>query len=105
MFHLTPQALSCCVMNTNYDYEDTDTVVYQLPDGYAPEFRVDPTVIESAFGRYSAQVAVDGRKVTYVRRMSMHSGRYPASDYTDWVAFRRKVARADRVQMVFVKSN
>jgi hypothetical protein len=93
------------VMNTSYDYDDTDTVVYQLPEGYAPEFRIEPTIVESAFGRYSAQVVVDGRKVTYVRRMSMHGGRYPASAYTDWIAFRRKVARADRVQLVFVKSN
>ncbi|QJD80838.1 DUF3857 domain-containing transglutaminase family protein [Spirosoma rhododendri] len=93
------------VMNTNYDYEDTDTVVYQVPEGYAPEFKLDPTVIESAFGRYSAQVAVEGKKVTYIRRMSMHGGRYPATTYTDWVAFRRKVARADRAQLVFVKSN
>lgn len=93
------------VMSTNYDYEDTDTVVYQVPDGYAPEFKIEPALIESVFGRYSAQVVVDGKKVTYMRRMSMHGGRYPASAYTDWVAFRRKVARADRVQLVFVKSN
>ncbi|MFD2573876.1 DUF3857 domain-containing protein [Spirosoma soli] len=92
-------------LNANYDFEDSDTITYQLPKGYAPEYELTPLTVESKFGRYTAQVTVEGERVTYIRRVTMHRGRFPASAYSDWVDFRKKVAKADRAQMVFVKSN
>lgn len=69
------------------------------------EFRLEPARIESAFGIYCSKITIDGEKAVYVRRITMHRGRFPAAAYTDWVDFRRKVAKADQAQMVIVKNN
>ena len=90
-------------LDATYDFEDSDTVTYQLPVDYMPEFRLEPLTIASRFGQYTAQVLVDGHKVTYIRQVTMHRGRYPAAVYVEWVDFRKKIAKADRAQMVFVK--
>lgn len=91
------------VLNYNYDYEDTDTVSYILPDGYAPEFTFQPLAIDTKFGSYSARADVNGSRLTYVRRLRMHRGQYPAEAYTDYADFRKKVAKADRAQLVLIK--
>lgn len=91
------------VMDYAYDYEDTDTVTYVLPDGYTPEFLVQPQVIEAAFGSYSAKMSVEGKQLMYVRRLRMHQGRYPADAYAEYADFRKKVSKADRGQLVLVK--
>lgn len=90
-------------LGAKYDFDDSDTITYQLPKGYTPEFQLEPLTVESTFGRYTAQVTVEGDRVTYVRRVTMHRGHFPPPAYTEWVSFRKKIAKADRAQMVFVK--
>ncbi|GAB3703735.1 hypothetical protein GCM10027592_34170 [Spirosoma flavus] len=92
-------------LDASYAYEDSDTVVYQLPKGYIPEYRIEPVSIDSKFGRYKSELAVNGDRVTYVRHIQMKGGRFPATAYSEWVDFRKKVAKADRAQLVFIKSN
>ncbi len=91
------------VLGREYDFEDADTITYQLPKGYVPEFMLEPLTIESKFGRYAVSAVVKGETLVYIRKVTMHSGRYPAAAYTEWVDFRKKIAKADRVQMVFIK--
>lgn len=92
-------------LSANYNVEDSDTIIYQLPKGYVAEYQIEPMVVESMFGRYTANVSVVGDRVRYVRHVTMRRGRFPASAYVAWVDFRRKIAKADRLQMVFVKAN
>lgn len=92
-------------LSANYDFDDSDTITYQLPKGYVPEYQVEPLVVESLFGRYAVTVSVNADRVSYIRRVTMHRGRFPASAYGAWVDFRRKIAKSDRSQMVFVKAN
>ncbi len=90
-------------LDASYDFDDTDTLTYQLPDGYSPEFLVAPLRIDSKFGQYAVQTTVSANRVTYIRRLTMHRGRYPAEAYAEWVEFRKKIAKADKGQLVFVK--
>ncbi|QDK78457.1 DUF3857 domain-containing protein [Spirosoma sp. KCTC 42546] len=92
-------------LGVDYDFEDSDSITYQLPKGYAPEYKIDPVTIASKFGNYTAQLTTDGDRIQYVRHIAMHGGRYPATAYPEWIDFRKKIAKADRVQLVFVKSN
>lgn len=102
---LTQPRQTAVQLGVNYDFDDSDTVEYILPKGFVPEFQVAPVTIESKFGHYTAQVTVSGDHITYVRHITMHGGRYPASAYSEWVDFRKKVAKTDRMQLVFTKSN
>ena len=92
-------------LRTNYNFEDSDTITYQLPKGYTPEYHIEPLAIASKFGRYTAHLTIDSDRITYVRHIIMHGGRFPATAYAEWVDFRKKVAKADHIQMVFVKRN
>ncbi|NID08733.1 DUF3857 domain-containing protein [Fibrivirga algicola] len=91
------------VLTYTQDYLDTDTITYTLPTGYTPEFALAPQLIESPFGSYSARAEVSGDKVVYVRRLRMHRGNFPATAYTDYADFRKKVAKADRAQLVLIR--
>lgn len=91
-------------LGPGYDFNDSDTIVYKLPKGYTPEYQIRPLTIESKFGQYATHMTIEGEQVTYIRHVTMHRGLFPATAYTEWMDFRKKIAKADRVQMVFVKS-
>ena len=91
------------VLNYNYDYEDTDTATYTLPAGYAPKFTLSPVVINSKFGSYNAHAGLAGDQLLSVGRLRMPRGRYPTEAYAEYADFRRKVAKADRTQLMLIR--
>ncbi len=84
------------------DFIDTDTVTYHLPKGFGVEFVPEKVEFSSRFGTYSASATATNDVLTYVRRVSMKKGRYPATAYTELQDFYRKVVKADKMQVVFV---
>jgi hypothetical protein len=84
------------------DFIDTDTVVYHLPKGFGVEFVPEKVEFSSRFGTYSASATATNDVLTYIRRVSMKKGRYPATAYTELQDFYRKVVKADKMQVVFV---
>ena len=90
-------------LDEQYDFEDTDSVTYSLPDGYVPEFALAPLALESKWGSYSARADLTGSQLTYIRRLRMHRGRYPAETYPEYADFRKKIAKADKAQLVLIK--
>lgn len=85
------------------NFLDTDTVSYRLPAGFAPGFQPDPVHLASKFGRYEASVSMNNGILTYHRLMEMQRATHPATAYPEFVEFCRKIAKADRVQVVLVK--
>ncbi|MBO0939887.1 DUF3857 and transglutaminase domain-containing protein [Fibrella sp. HMF5335] len=100
---LTKPRQSPVVLKYTYDFEDTDTIRYTLPDGFAPEYALAPLSLDTKFGTYQARADVQGNQLIYTRRLRMHRGRYPAEAYADYADFRKKVARADKAQLVLIK--
>ncbi|WP_400192056.1 DUF3857 domain-containing protein [Hymenobacter sp. B81] len=86
-------------------FVDADTVRYQLPAGYKPESVPAPVELTTPYGSYRAQVQVlPGGAVQYIRRLQMPQARFEPTQYEAYEDFRRRVSQADRVQLVFVKS-
>ena len=83
-------------------YQNADTVVYQLPKGYGVEFLPDDVRMESKFGTYAASMRASEGQVSYTRHLTVNRGRYPASAYNEWVDFSKKIAKADKAQIVLV---
>ncbi len=83
-------------------YQTADTVVYQLPKGYGVEFLPDDVRMESKFGTYAASVRASEGQISYTRHLTVNKGRYPASAYNEWVDFSKKIAKADKSQIVLV---
>ncbi len=88
----------------NYPYIDSDTVEFQIPDGYHLEYLPESIHIESDFGSYESQVVAGEGKVIYIRTHSMVKGQFPADDYLKFVEFRNAVSEADQAKLVLVKS-
>ncbi len=84
-------------------FVDTDTVTVKLPAGLGVEFQPDPLRIDSKFGSYEAAVRVADGTLTYTRRMLRHRATYPPADYAAYADFCRKIAKADRAQVVLVR--
>ncbi|TPE43727.1 DUF3857 domain-containing protein [Pontibacter mangrovi] len=85
-------------------YVDVDTVEIEVPVGYTVEYLPGKIKHQSVFGEYEADVKVDGQRITYVRRMQMHKGRFAPDTYAQLVAFYNNVVKADAEQVVLVKN-
>ncbi|MCC3158833.1 DUF3857 domain-containing protein [Hymenobacter sp. 15J16-1T3B] len=91
-------------LQLNLPFVDADTIRYRVPAGYKPESVPAPVQLRTAFGSYDAQTQVlpDGT-VQYIRRLQMPAGRFEPKDYEAYEAFRQRISKADRAQLVLVQ--
>lgn len=87
---------------SDYDFANTETMEFELPEGYYLEHKPEDVTIKSAFGEYKASVQFEGSKVTYTRQISVNKGIFPKEKYKEWVEFYRNVAKADKMKIVLV---
>ncbi|KUG09508.1 DUF3857 domain-containing transglutaminase family protein [Solirubrum puertoriconensis] len=85
-------------------FTDADTVRFKVPADYKPESVPAPVQLRTAFGSYEAQVQVlqDGT-IQYIRRLQMPDGHFEAAQYEAYEAFRQRISKADRMQLVLVR--
>jgi hypothetical protein len=84
-----------------YDFYDTDTLVYELPENYVLEFIPEPVKISSKFGEYRSQAMMKDGKLMYYRSATTKSGTYPKTDFKDWADFIKKASKSDKATVVF----
>lgn len=85
-------------------FVDLDSVVYTLPNGLHPEHIPEPTSLTSEFGTYESSTTIEDNTLTYVRRITMRKGKYPAESYASFRAFIKDIVKADRAKAVFLKT-
>ncbi len=85
----------------NRGYTDEDEIVYQLPDGYSITARPPDQEIKSAFGTYSMHISMEGKKLTYKRKMVLNNGTYPADKYEDLTQFFSTISGLDNSKVIF----
>jgi hypothetical protein len=83
-------------------YIDSDTIQYTYPTEMYPEFFPEEVHLKSTFGEYTAGIKMDAGKMTYIRRMQINKGMYPAETYTELVEFFKKIRKADNVKVVLI---
>jgi hypothetical protein len=89
-------------LNANaYNFQDTDTLVYELPKNCVLEFLPQAVKITSRFGEYSSHSILKEGNLIYYRHVIVNSGTYPKTDFKDWVDFIKKVSKSDREGVVF----
>lgn len=86
------------------EYNDTDKLEIELPDGYQPESIPQDAVIESKFGKYSSSMKLQGSKIIYSRNMEQYSGNFSKTEYGEMVKFYDAVYKADRNKLVLIKA-
>ena len=87
-----------------YPYEDTDSVVLDIPEGYHMEFIPEKTLIESKYGHYESEIIIEEARIIYKRTNVKEKGTFPAEEYEEYVKYMNKIAEADKLKLVLVKS-
>lgn len=87
-----------------YPYEDTDEILFQLPEGYQVEYLPGDVNIETEFGQFKATYVVEHDVLKYTRFIQIRSNRYPPEKYDDFVAFSKQMSHADKQKVVLAKS-
>lgn len=86
----------------DFGYIDFDTIRYHIPDEIYPEVLPQPVKISSKFGEYESSYTLDQGLVVYTRKIKINKGRFPASNYTEFIDFYKSVNRADHAKLVFL---
>jgi hypothetical protein len=83
-------------------YTDTDSLTFDLPDGFSLEHTPEPLTIKSAFGHYSATFKLTGKRLLYTRELVLNNIEQPKESLGTLLDFMRAVEKADKVKMVLV---
>jgi len=92
-------------VDLSYAFLDVDSISYQIPAGYAIEASPPPVIIEKPFGSYRGASELRNGVLNYVRRLEILQSRLPAEQYDAYRAFIGDVVKADRAQVVLVRTN
>ncbi len=85
----------------NRGYTDEDELTYQLPAGFKLEAMPLNKEIKTAFGSYNATVKLEGKTLTYKRKIIIKDGTYPAEHYQEFSTFMNDINAADRSRVVY----
>ncbi len=87
-----------------FDFVDTDTINFELPQNYRVEYMPEPIDIESEFGHYQVQVEVENNIVKYIRKIEMNPGTYSKESYEELRDFLKEVTKHDKTKVVLVNN-
>lgn len=88
---------------SEYDFKDIDVMTYHIPEGYEVEYLPKKVSFSSRFGEYQVEYKFENNKLVYLRTFKMNKGTYSAESYDELRDFYKKVVKADKVKVVFVK--
>jgi hypothetical protein len=83
--------------------EEIDSLVLQLPPGWAPEEKLPAANFSAGFGSYHLSCRFEDSVLTLVSRFRQHKGVYPVADYDRLVRFFNLVFREANRELVFIK--
>ncbi len=84
-------------------FSDRDSIQISPPAGFSSEFIPGKQVIESKFGKYTLTVELIGGQLYSYRSMVLYADRYKAKDYSDFIAFLKKISKADQSKVVLAE--
>lgn len=86
-----------------FEFKDVDSIEIAIPAGYVAESTPKDINLQSKFGNYSISFKVANDKVIMYRNFERLSGRFPKTDYKEFVKFYEDMYKADRSRIVLVK--
>ncbi|MBU2914649.1 DUF3857 domain-containing transglutaminase family protein [Reichenbachiella agariperforans] len=89
-------------MVLTFEYTDTDSIVYQLPEKYHIEYLPESTNIETQFGTYQNNYQFENHQLIYTRRLEKNKGRFSKEAYEEYRQFCEDIIQADKGKVVFV---
>lgn len=85
----------------NRGFTDEDTIVYNLPDEIETNLLPESDKkLKSIFGEYTCKTVLEGKKLTYFRKLVMNEGTFPPETYADFFKFTTEVNTADNLKLI-----
>ncbi len=83
-------------------YTDSDSLTFELPEGYTIEHSPEPMTLKSVFGNYSASFRLDGKRLFYTRKLILNNAEQPKETLGILLDFLRDIEKADKMKVVLV---
>jgi transglutaminase-like putative cysteine protease len=88
-------------LELNMSYEETDSIVLQIPHGYLPEESLPSTAYSPSFGSYRIHGGLTGDALTLTCNFRQYKGIYPANAWPKIVRFFNLIYQDGNMQLVF----
>jgi hypothetical protein len=86
-----------------HSYFHSDTVVFNIPDGYKLEYVPKQKTVSSNFGELNTQFISSDNNIRYIKDLKINRYRGPASEFNNFVDFLIEINRSDEQNLVLVK--
>jgi len=84
----------------NRGFTDEDTITYLLPENVrTDDILPENKSFKNDFGLYQVKVTMEGKKLTYYRKLMINDGTFPASKYEEFSKFMSNVSAADYLKL------
>jgi transglutaminase-like putative cysteine protease len=90
------------VVATEQGISESDSLSFELPEGYTIEHTPEPTTLKSLFGNYSATFKMDGKRLVYTRKLMLNNDEQPKESLGILLDFLREIEKADKMKVVLV---
>lgn len=87
-----------------YAYRDIDDIQIEIPGGYHIESISKDIALKSKYGNYNVTCKVEGNKIVYHRLREQFTGKFPASEQKEIIAFYNEIRKNDRRDIILVKN-
>jgi len=81
----------------------SETVTFNLPQGFVVDETPDPVNLESTFGKYSTKYDTKDGKLVFTRTMTLNRTTIPAEKYSSVKEFFSKILEAEQSPVVLLK--
>ena len=88
---------------TNFAYQDCDSILFKIPEGYKIEYLPENISIESDFGSYNMQIQENDGEILYIRNHTFYKGRFPKTEYTKFREYLIDIVNQDKKKIILSK--
>ena len=85
-------------------YTDSDSLTFDLPEGFSIEHLPEAMSLKSVFGTYAIACRLEGKRLFYTRQLVLHNVEQPKETWGSLLDFMREVEKADKMKVVLVAS-
>ena len=79
---------------------ETDTIIYKIPENFILSSIPEKIEINSQFGCYTAQIINQNNELIYIRNLDLNKGLFPKEEYPQFIDFFDNISEADHLNVV-----
>lgn len=90
-------------IHINYGFSESDSIIINIPEGYASESLPKDIFLETPFGKLEIQIKVEENKILYIQNIDILSGKYDKGEYEGIKSFFSQITSATTRKFVLKK--